>query len=65
MLNKQFSPTNSDEGAPGVVMGLGKKKRNKGFELKRNDFELDDQDKQALAINDNYSSEDFEQVSDF
>lgn len=50
-LNKQFSPTASDEGNAGVIIGMNKKK-NKGFDLKMDDYDLDDQDKQALGIED-------------
>ena len=49
-FNKQFSPTNSDEGGPAVVLGMNKKKKNKDFDLKFADFGIDDSDKQALEV---------------
>jgi hypothetical protein len=54
-LSKQFSPTNSDEG--GVIIGMNKKKKNKGFELNTDDFNLDGQDKQSLGMGDEYSDD--------
>ncbi|CAI2377073.1 unnamed protein product [Moneuplotes crassus] len=63
MMNKQFSPQNSDEDNPGVVMGMKKKKKNKGPEININDFGFDATDHQAIEVEDEYL-DDFESFSD-
>lgn len=64
MMNKQFSPNNSEDENVGVVMGMKKKNRNKGFELNVDDFGFDASDKQALEVEEDYI-DDFESIDDF